>query len=134
MEMLKERITTAGVMLQAGKILLAKRRDGGSIGGLWEFPGGKNRWGETPQETLRREFEEELGLNVLVGQQIYTSTFTNKGTLYNLNAFWVTCSDMSVLDLKFHTQCQWVVPQEALTYDLAPSDAGILQQVVALLV
>lgn len=44
------------------RILLAQRPDGKAMAGLWEFPGGKIEAGETPEESLVRELEEELGI------------------------------------------------------------------------
>lgn len=61
----------AGVITDAtGRILLARRTDGRDLAGLWEFPGGKREPGETPEQALIRELDEELGIQVEVGDAI----------------------------------------------------------------
>ena len=47
-----------------GRVLLARRPEGKSMAGLWEFPGGKVQEGESPEFALCRELEEELGIEV----------------------------------------------------------------------
>lgn len=59
----------AGVIWREdGRFLIAQRPLDGLLGGLWEFPGGKQEGGETLPQTLRREIEEELGLVIEVGR------------------------------------------------------------------
>jgi mutator protein MutT len=57
----------AGLVFREGRLLIAQRRDGDHLGGLWEFPGGKRDPGESYEACLRRELLEELGIEVEVG-------------------------------------------------------------------
>ena len=60
-------IVTAGIIRKETSVLLTRRPDGSRHAGKWEFPGGKLEEGESPEECLRRELQEELGLDVQVG-------------------------------------------------------------------
>ncbi|HEY9621351.1 MAG TPA: A/G-specific adenine glycosylase [Crinalium sp.] len=55
-----------------GQILIDRRRQEGLLGGLWEFPGGKIEPGETVEECIAREIQEELGIEVKVGDRLIT--------------------------------------------------------------
>ncbi len=58
----------AGIVWKEGKILIAQRNPEGLLGGLWEFPGGKRKPGETLAKACRREILEETGVAVRVGR------------------------------------------------------------------
>ena len=58
-----------GVCRKGGKILVARRKMEGLLGGLWEFPGGKRRRRESYTAALRREFKEEVGLEIAVDDE-----------------------------------------------------------------
>ncbi|WP_426956198.1 bifunctional GNAT family N-acetyltransferase/(deoxy)nucleoside triphosphate pyrophosphohydrolase [Muricoccus radiodurans] len=57
-------VAACGLIDADGRVLLARRPEGKSMAGLWEFPGGKLMPGETPEEALIRELREELGIDV----------------------------------------------------------------------
>jgi A/G-specific adenine glycosylase len=63
-------IVTAGVLRRGNSVLLSKRPADGLLGGMWEFPGGKQEPGESLPECLIRELQEELGVTVKVGTDI----------------------------------------------------------------
>lgn len=53
-----------------GRILIARRRATDMLGGLWEFPGGKREPGETMPACIRRELQEELGIETAIGPRL----------------------------------------------------------------
>lgn len=61
---------TAAVLRRGRRVLIGQRPEGGLLGGLWEFPGGKQKRGETLQACLRRELREELGVAVRIGARL----------------------------------------------------------------
>jgi mutator protein MutT len=57
----------AAVVEEAGRFLVTRRQAGVHLAGMWEFPGGKVAAGESHEQALRREMQEELGTDVEVG-------------------------------------------------------------------
>jgi 8-oxo-dGTP diphosphatase len=61
-------LVAAAVVVEKGRVLVTQRKAGTHLEGAWEFPGGKVLPGEDPRAGLRRELEEELGVQVVVGE------------------------------------------------------------------
>jgi 8-oxo-dGTP diphosphatase len=61
-------LVAAAVLIEGGRVLLTQRKAGAHLEGKWEFPGGKVESGEDPREALRRELQEELGIESVVGE------------------------------------------------------------------
>ena len=122
-----ERITTAGIVEQDGFYLVGLRSTGGSASnGMWEFIGGKNRYGETVEETLEREFQEELGAEIKVGRHICDVDFVNNGTLYHLRAHEVTLLSQD-LQLSVHSRLEWIPLSRLSGLEMVPSDRKIVE-------
>jgi 8-oxo-dGTP diphosphatase len=66
----------AAVVERGGRYLITRRLEGTHLAGLWEFPGGKILPGEKPEDALRRELKEELGVEAAVGEPIQTVDWT----------------------------------------------------------
>jgi A/G-specific adenine glycosylase len=69
------------------ELLIQRRPDEGLLGGLWEFPGGKQEDGESMAEACRREVKEELGLDVAVENPFYTLSHAYSHFKITLHAF-----------------------------------------------
>lgn len=71
-------LVAAAVVIRDGTVLVDRRKPGTHLEGAWEFPGGKVEAGEAPEDALRRELREELGVEVAVGD-ILDVTFHRYG-------------------------------------------------------
>lgn len=122
-----ERDTTAGVLIDGeGLYLVAQRKEGGPLSRKWEFIGGKNRYGETLAETLKREWMEEVGLEVEAGEFLLNTEFINNGVHYTLHCFRVRLlSAPDAINLTVHDDVRWVTKEELERLDFGPSDSVI---------
>ena len=109
-----------------GRYLVALRRPGTSIGEKWEFPGGKVNGEESPEDALKREFFEEFTVNITVDLRFCTGNFSNKGTDYRLQAYWVHILSDSFF-LKEHQSVKWCTLRELEALPMAESDRIIVR-------
>ena len=119
---------TAAVIEKDGKILIAKRKQSQKLGGKWEFPGGKLEPGETPEECLKRELQEELGIDAVIGPYICASTFVYRHLTIKLLAYQVTRFSGKI-KLNDHEQIKWIFSKDLYKYDLAEADLPIARAV-----
>jgi 8-oxo-dGTP diphosphatase len=119
--------SVAGIGINGGKLFIARRKEGGDLGGKWEFPGGKVEEGETDREALIREYAEEFGVAVQTGPLLGTAFFEHRGVRRVLNAYRIYFSP-AVCKLSEHSQWIWAVPEDIEKLDFADSDLLILPQ------
>jgi A/G-specific adenine glycosylase len=80
----------AGVIIdRRGRILIARRKEASMLGGLWEFPGGGMEEGETIPDCIRRELNEELGIETRIGPHLITVRHVFSHFSMDLHAHWV---------------------------------------------
>lgn len=116
----------AGIAVDSGRVLVAKRKEGGAIGLRWEFPGGKVEEGEEDKAALRREFEEEFGVEVHPLRCLGTGSFSTHSGERLLVAWHVELPKDCFLELREHSMIAWLRLDELEKLDLAESDRAIL--------
>lgn len=120
------------VIRKNGKIFIQKRRDGGLMAGLWEFPGGKVEQGEEPAEALHREIEEELGISVKNVKPFMRLEHTYTKYLVDLHCF-LADYEKGRVALKAASRSQWVSPKKLSTFPFPAANVKLIQKLLAVL-
>ncbi|MGB8633761.1 MAG: 8-oxo-dGTP diphosphatase MutT [Rhodanobacteraceae bacterium] len=116
----------AGILSDGdGRVLLAQRKAGSHLAGMWEFPGGKLEPGEAAETALRRELHEELGIRLVHCRALITVPWEYPEYRIALLAF--TVSEWHGRPQSCEGQAlRWQHPHAIRTDELAPADRPVL--------
>ncbi|MCB0378225.1 MAG: 8-oxo-dGTP diphosphatase MutT [Bdellovibrionales bacterium] len=126
-------IPVVTAMIRKGDhVLVGKRPEGHTLAGQWEFPGGKIEIGESPEEALARELQEELGIEAEVGeiQLACTHSYPEVGIL------------LVFFEVRFwkgepkpvhHTELKWILPEELAKIEIPEANRRLLPKIMELL-
>ncbi|PIQ95708.1 MAG: A/G-specific adenine glycosylase [Nitrospinae bacterium CG11_big_fil_rev_8_21_14_0_20_56_8] len=117
---------SAAVIQKGGKTFIQQRPHKGLMGGLWEFPGGKLQDSESPEECIRREIREELGVDIRVGEKLMTVRHSYTQFRVTLHVFRCTLNNGRLRP----TQCEqwrWVPPEDLEDYPFPAANARIVK-------
>ena len=122
-------VVAAALANESGAILLQKRPDHASMGGLWEFPGGKVEPGETPEVALARELFEELGLAVNP-QDLIPETFASEplGDRHLLLLLYRCVAWEGTPTPYFASEIAWVHPNDMAALPMPPADYPLVER------
>jgi A/G-specific adenine glycosylase len=117
---------TAGVIWHQDALLIARRKEEGLLGGLWEFPGGKLEDGETLQECLERELAEELEIKVEVGERLTEIKHAYTHFRITLHAF--NCSYISGPPQALGcAEWRWIQPAQLDEFAFPRADRKVIE-------
>ena len=120
----------AGFIRKGNLILLTRRAPGQRQAGYWELPGGKLEKGESAEQCLEREIQEELGIIVRSNKVIAESVFEYPGStvrLIGVDADYVS----GEIKLTVHDEAEWLAAADLCTYQLAPADIPLLHAITS---
>lgn len=115
----------AGLISQGGRYLIARRRPGVHLAGLWEFPGGKREAGETLEQCLRRELWEELQIRVDVSIPFHKIRHVYPEKTVELHFF--RCAIKSGQPIPVDcAEIRWVFPHQLEEFEFPPADRPVI--------
>ncbi|HUK87242.1 MAG TPA: NUDIX domain-containing protein [Terriglobales bacterium] len=128
---MKPKQVVAALLVREDKLLICQRTRHQPMPLKWEFPGGKVEAGEHPVEALRRELEEELGIQARIGKEVTHLRYDYKnGGAVELQFFRVDEYAGEIENLVFR-EVRWVERAELPQYDFLEADLTLVRDLAA---
>ena len=121
----------AALIWDKDKFMICQRPAHKARGLLWEFVGGKVEPGETKEQALIRECQEELAITLSVGNVFMDVVHKYPDINVHLTLFNATIAEGVPQKLE-HNDIHWITPAQIPNYDFCPADEEILKQIISL--
>jgi 8-oxo-dGTP diphosphatase len=121
----------AAVIVKDGKLLVCQRTRHQTMPLKWEFPGGKIEEGEQPRDALRRELDEELGIQAKIGDEIarVRHNYPN-GSAVELR-FYIVREYEGEIENRIFRDIQWAIAKALPSYDFLEADETVVKDLAA---
>jgi len=121
---------TCGLIYDNEKIFICRRSKNKSLGGFWEFPGGKVERNENYEECLKRELLEELEMEVDIVKHFKTVEHDYETFRIQLISF--LCKyKIASYSMNDHDDYMWVMTEELKKMNLTPADMPIAEALIS---
>lgn len=121
-------VNVVAAIIRDGNKIFATQRGYGEFKDGWEFPGGKVEEGETPQEALKREIEEELETEIEVGEYLTTIEHDYPKFHLSMKCYWARIIEGKPVLLE-HEAARWLSRAELDSVAWLPADVTIIELV-----
>lgn len=117
-------IVTAAIIEDHDRYFVTRRQKGVHLEGLWEFPGGKCDPGETLEHCLRRELREELGVEAVIGEEVFTVTHDYPDRSVELH--FLSCTFLNAPMPLLGQEMRWVARGDLASLAFPPADEALI--------
>ena len=125
------RFVAAALILRGGEVLIGQRRPDQPMALQWEFPGGKIESGESPEQALARELDEELGIQAVIGPRVthIRHNYRHGGAVDLL--FFAVHEFTGEVQNRIYHEVRWVKLEDLTSYDFLAADRGLIRDLAA---
>jgi 8-oxo-dGTP diphosphatase len=125
------RFVAAALILRGGEVLIGQRRADQPMALQWEFPGGKIESGESPEQALARELDEELGIRAVIGPPVTRIRHNYRhGGAVDLQ-FFAVHEFSGEIENRIFEQVRWTRLEDLPGYDFLAADRGLIRDLAA---
>ena len=121
-------VNVVAAIIRDGDRIFATERGYGDFKDGWEFPGGKVEAGETPQQALKREIEEELNTEIEVGDYLTTVEYDYPEFHLSMKCYWARIVKGKPVLLE-HEAARWLTKETLDTVSWLPADSTIIEEI-----
>ena len=121
-------VNVVAAIIRDGEKVFATQRGYGEFKDGWEFPGGKVEAGETPQEALKREIEEELKTEIEVGDYLTTIEYDYPAFHLSMKCYWASIIEGKPVLLE-HEAAKWLKKEDLYSVNWLPADLTIIDMI-----
>ena len=120
-------IEVVAAIIQRDGAYFATQRGYGEFEGMWEFPGGKIEPGESREVALKREIQEELGVDIAIENILCTTEYDYPS--FHLTMHCYICSiEAGEIVLREHKSARWLRPEELGSVEWLPADKDVISR------
>ena len=122
-----KKIEVVAAIIQREGAYFATQRGYGEFEGMWEFPGGKIEPGESREVALKREIQEELGVDIAIENLLCTTEYAYSS--FHLTMHCYLCSIASgEIELREYKSARWLRPEELGSVEWLPADKDVISR------
>ena len=124
-----KKIEVVAAILQRDGVCFATQRGYGEFEGMWEFPGGKIEPGESCESALKREIQEELGVDITIEKFLCTTDYDYPSFHLTMHCY-LCCVESGEIELREHKSARWLTVESLDSVEWLPADKGIVEKLV----
>ena len=126
-----KKIEVVATILHRDGAYFATQRGYGEFDGMWEYPGGKIEPGESRKVALRREIQEELGIDIIIENLLCTTEYDYPS--FHLTMHCYLCSVASgEIELREHKSARWLTAETLDSVEWLPADKEVIDKLRSL--
>lgn len=124
-----KKIEVVAAIIQRDGAYFATQRGYGEFEGLWEFPGGKIEPGESRESALKREIQEELGIDITINNFLCTTDYDYPSFHLTMHCY-LCCVETGEIELREHKSARWLTTELLDSVEWLPADKDVIEKLM----